>query len=88
MIAKRKEAEAEFKKRLNATLEDNQKEARSAVNKFFGDLGQELAAQKLSGEARKEAIEQKVQSVFRPTLSPPQQANWDAVMDAGKDCEP
>jgi hypothetical protein len=87
-IAKRKEAEAEFKKLFNGLLDDHQKEARSAANQFFGNLGKEIAAQKLSGEAKKTAIEEKVQSVFRPSLTQSQQANWDAVMDAGKDCEP
>ena len=87
-IAKRKEAEAEFKKLFNGLLDDHQKEARSAANQFFGNLGKEIAAQKLSGEAKKTAIEEKVKSVFRPTLTQSQQANWDAVMVAGKECEP
>jgi hypothetical protein len=88
MTAKRPAAEAEFKKLFNELLDDHQKEARSAANQFFGNLGKEIAAQKLSGEAKKTAIEEKVQSVFRPSLTQSQQANWDAVMDAGKDCEP
>jgi hypothetical protein len=87
-IAKRKQAEAEFKKRLNEALDDHQKEARSTANRFFGELGKEVAAQKLSGDARKAAIEEKVQSVFRKELTPSQLANWDAVIVAGKNCEP
>ena len=87
-IAKRKEAEAEFKKRLNEALDDHQKEARSAANQFFAELGKEIATQKLGGEAKKTAIEEKVQSVFRKELTPSQIANWDAVMVAGKNCEP
>jgi hypothetical protein len=87
-IAKRKEAEAEFKKIFNQILDDHQKEARSAANQFFGDLGREIAPQKLNAEAKKTAIEEKVKSVFRPSLTQSQQSNWDAVMLAGKNCEP
>jgi hypothetical protein len=87
-IAKRKEAEAEFKKLFNELLDDHQKEARSTANQFFGDLGKEITAQKLGGEAKKTAIEEKVQSVLRKELTPSQIANWDAVMVAGKNCEP
>jgi len=87
-IAKRKAAEAEFKKLLNEVLDDHQKEARSTANQFFAELSKEIADQKLSGEAKKDAIEDKVQSVFRPSLTQSQQANWDIVMVAGKDCQP
>lgn len=88
LVAKRKEAESEFKKILNDVLDEHQKEARSAANQFFGELGKEIAAQKLGGEAKKEAIETKVQTVFRPTLTAAQVANWDAIMIVGKNCQP